>query len=407
VVTGTPFYCQIARSTISTSPSVSMLLASLVQSEKVLDILDLGCGNGRNSLAVSCQHPSKVTILDSDPVMLEQAIQNYSRANLAKPRYLLGKIEDLCRTPHVFDDQYDIIILSYVLQHVKPDYYDLIADFCKNKTRRYLTIDVYWNPSHCKIGEYVQIGSRFWYGMTHKQLIEILAPRFRITNSRKLISKQAPYLTFSFLCEPGREGRITWNSNEIDYELLMKQTRIRAPARSCMNRKMSCDELRIDQLPSVTLLTKVYPENIKSIIGEIEQYKQSHKFATRKELASVFLHCCRNYRLPILLEEIARDFAIPVKEILYEAFRTDSLKPITPIDYIDRIIRLLGISETIKNRAISRLSSVKEEGRNPAVLAAVSVVVACEEEGYSISRRSIAGAVEVTTVSIRNILRAV
>lgn len=399
-----PLYCQIAKATISTCPSVAMLLSSLNGSEAELKILDLGCGNGRNSLAIASKHKASATLLDSDPIMLQQALQNYKLANLDEPRCMLGKLEDLCKTPDSFDRDYDIVILSYVLQHINPEHYNLIADFCKIKTKRYFAIDVYWNPSHCKIGEYVQIGSRFWYGMTPKRLIEILAPRFKIRNSRKLISRRVPYLTFSFLCEPGLDDRITLSSDDIDYELLMEQTRLRVPKLPRSQQQTTVHYAAIDQLPSVTNLGRVYPEILRSILAEVERYRQNHKFANKRELAAIFLHQCRNYGFPILLDEIGRDFGIPVKELLREASNIEPLKQLNATEYVERIVRLLDISETVRNYAIVCLGSLKQEGRSPAVLAAASVSEACQREGFKVKQSAIADAVEVSTVSIRNTL---
>jgi SAM-dependent methyltransferase len=398
-----PLYCQIAKTSITTSPSVAMLLSSLNEGDDGLHILDLGCGNGRNSLAISRKQRASATLLDSDPIMIQQALQNYKLANIDEPRSMLGKIEDLCKTPDSFDNDYDIVILSYVLQHINPEHYDLIADFCKIKTKRYFAIDVYWNPSHCRIGEYVQIGSRFWYGMTPKQLVEILAPRFKIRNSRKLISRQAPYLTFSFLCEPGLDDRITSTSDDLDYELLMEQTRLRAP-RLPRLQSVTTSHTSIDELPSVTNLGRVYPEILPSILAAIEKYRQNHKFATRRELAAVFLHQCRNYGFPILLDEIGRDFGIPVKELLGEALNIDPIKPLKATSYIERIVRLLDLSESVRIQAHVCLDFLKQEGRSPAVLAAASVFEACEKDGASIAQKAIADAAGVSTASIRNIL---
>jgi SAM-dependent methyltransferase len=152
-------------------------------------ILDLGCGNGRNSLYLAKKFNStNVVLVDSDINMLNWAQKLFSNEGLPV-KVVNASIEELGGNQSKFDEAvssspFDIIIFSYVIQHIDPVYYPIIFDFCRHISKKYLVIDIFWNPSRLGPGEFTKIGTVNWYGLTYDELVSLVAPRFQILDER-------------------------------------------------------------------------------------------------------------------------------------------------------------------------------------------------------------------------------
>ena len=124
-------------------------------------ILDLGCGNGRNSLYLAKKYKSaNVVLIDCDNSMLKWAqlfgLEGVSAKAVCMP------IEQLASEPCRLIDRigisnFDIVIFSYVIQHIDPVYYPIVLDFCKEICSGYMAIGVFWNPSRLNAGDYTTI----------------------------------------------------------------------------------------------------------------------------------------------------------------------------------------------------------------------------------------------------------
>lgn len=82
------YYCETFPDAIMhVSPSVSMYIHDVMtgQTPKPNTVLDLGAGNGRNSLALAREFGCKTTLVDSDAKMLEEALSNFRRFGLSEP----------------------------------------------------------------------------------------------------------------------------------------------------------------------------------------------------------------------------------------------------------------------------------------------------------------------------------
>lgn len=189
------YYYELSQQTIHhVSPSILMLDNELKQDHEVNNhtktILDLGCGNGRNSLYLARKYGStNILLVDSDNSMLNWAQQLFYHERL--PVWAIcTRIEELCAIDSSKSNEmmglpsFDIVIFSYIAQHIDPVYYPLIFDFCKHVSKKYLAIDVFWNPSRLGPGEFTRIGSVNWYGLTYDELVNLLASRFQIINEK-------------------------------------------------------------------------------------------------------------------------------------------------------------------------------------------------------------------------------
>lgn len=73
-------------------------------------VLDIGCGNGFVASQIASK-AKKVTGIDTDQANITQAKKQHSRENI---NYVLGDA-----TSYDFQEQYDAVVLSNVLEHIK------------------------------------------------------------------------------------------------------------------------------------------------------------------------------------------------------------------------------------------------------------------------------------------------
>ena len=80
------YYCEIVSDSLGhISPSVGMLLEELEKlGKRPSTVLDVGCGNGRNSLAIAKKYGSQVNIVDRDESMLEWARTNFAQERVSE-----------------------------------------------------------------------------------------------------------------------------------------------------------------------------------------------------------------------------------------------------------------------------------------------------------------------------------
>ena len=156
-----------------------------------LTILDLGCGNGRNSLYLAKKYKTaNVVLVDSEIGMLEWAQQLFIFHGVPS-KSVCTTVEEIASDPLRLNEKigiskFDIIIFSYVIQHINPVYYPIVLDFCKQICSGYIALGIFWNPSRLRVREFTKIGSVNWYGLTYDELVTLLAPRFRIVNDKVL-----------------------------------------------------------------------------------------------------------------------------------------------------------------------------------------------------------------------------
>lgn len=92
------YFCESSSESINqVTKSVSTLDVEL-ETKGIIpqNILDLGCGNGRNSIYFAKKYGSEVTVVDNDPNMLYWTEQAFRREGL-KCRTLHSSIEELAK----------------------------------------------------------------------------------------------------------------------------------------------------------------------------------------------------------------------------------------------------------------------------------------------------------------------
>jgi len=120
-------------------------------------ILDLGCGNGRNSLYLAKKYKtSNVVLVDCDVSMLEWAQQLFNLHGVPA-KSIQSTVEEVANDS----------LTKYTCKH-----------------SGYFVLDIFWNPSRLRVGEFIEIDRVNWYGLTYEELITLLAPRFRIVNDK-------------------------------------------------------------------------------------------------------------------------------------------------------------------------------------------------------------------------------
>jgi SAM-dependent methyltransferase len=402
------YYYELSPQTIHhVSPSVLMLDNELQQDIEVhkhaKTILDLGCGNGRNSLYLARKYGStNVVLVDSDNSMLNWAQQLFCREGLPV-RAVCIRIEELCAIDSSKSSElmglrsFDIVIFSYIAQHIDPVYYPLIFDFCKHVSKEYLAIDVFWNP--CRLGpsEYTRIGSVNWYGLTYEELVSLLASRFQIL-SEKVRQTNISFMVNMLLTE-GKTLLKDIPNQSYEYGTNRIRHRSSANLRDITTRhKMK--SIDIKELESTKLLSSLYPIEMDLVIIEISQWiESSNKLISPSLLAARFLYLCRINKVPVMLHEVSRDFRIRPKNIMHILSDTNYVPPLGISDYIFRICRQLGIPDNIRDYALSLLKEdTIIDNTTPTMKACCALIKAVKSDMFNMPRNKIASALGVSSV---------
>ena len=403
------YYCESYSESVNhVTPSIVMLDNQLQRQGNELTtpqiILDLGCGNGRNSLYLAKKYKSaSVVLVDSDDSMLEWAQQLFSLHGLPA-KSVHATIEELASDPLRFNEKlgvskFDIIIFSYVIQHIDPVYYPIVLDFCKQICGGYMAIGTFWNPSRLRVREFTKIGSVNWYGLTYEELVTLLAPRFRIVNDKVL--KTSISVMINMVLTEG----------QTPFERVLKRNYEYYSDRIRHVRSVGADRRRdkkgitsIDELQCTKLLSTLYPSEFDLVRTELTQWIQNDDRITPSLAAAKFLLCCRINKIPAMFNEVSKDFGISTKSVMQTMSEIDYVPALGAAEYVERLSKQLGLDDFVRDTAIDSVSK-NIEGSSPAIKACCAVIRATKRHGLKIKIFDIASTLDVTTTGIQLALK--
>ena len=105
-----------------------------------------------------------------------------------------------------------------------------------------------------------------------------------------------------------------------------------------------------------------------------------------------------------MLDEVSRDFNIPARTLLTKLSEISYVPPLSPLEYVDRIIRRLDI-QGVHDIAKELANNDNLVGCSPAVRACCAIVRGCHDSGVELKINQLAAEAHVTPVAIRNGLK--
>jgi ubiquinone/menaquinone biosynthesis C-methylase UbiE len=334
------YYCESSAETVNhVTPSILMLDAEIQADNSINTILDLGCGNGRNSLYLSKKYnAAKVVLVDSDSNMLNWASHLFSIQGVPV-RTVSATIEELAGNPSEFYDKlevpssFDIVIISYVIQHIDPVYYPLVLDFCKSVSKKYVAVDVFWNPARINVNEITKIGSVNWYGLSYEELLTLVAPRFQILNSK--VHKTSISFVMNLLLTEGN----TDIKNALNRNYEYTSNRIKRPRiHSARELNHEIKSINVNEIECIRILSSYYPAEMDYVKAEYTQWIEApDRILTPALAAAKFLWLCRINKVPIMLNEISGGFSVRKKDVIHLLSQSDYIPPLGAPDYVNRI----------------------------------------------------------------------
>ena len=402
------YYCESYPDSVNhASPSILMLDTEMQKEENrpPQTILDLGCGNGRNSLYLADKYDAtNVVLVDCDPSMLDWAKQLFSIKNIPA-KTIHATIETHASDPREFNKKtgipkFDVVIFSYVIQHIDPVYYPIILDFCRQVSSGHVAIDAFWNPSRLRVGEFTKIGSVSWYGLTYEELVTLIAPRFNIMDNRFVKTDVAVRISMALT-----EG-CTPLSSVLKRNIEYYSGRIRHCG--SYSHRTTCQMVRrinIDELECTKLLSSLYPSEFDFVRTEITEWIRNSEMVSVPFMAAKFLWLCRMNKIPVMLNEVTKDFGISKKKIIETMSETEYILPLTAIDYIDRLSKQLNLPDLVGKQAKNLIQNGNGRGTSPTIIAACAVIEAAEVIGFRIMKGTVASTLDVSVAGVRMALR--
>lgn len=181
------------------SPSTKQVIKTCFDQEIIPEhILDLGCGNGRNSLAIASTFGAKITLIDEVQNTLYDAMSNIEKHGCCVDAVVASPIEEI--EPNDFEP-FDIVLLNYVLQNIHPKSYHKILLMMHKLTKHFLIIDIYQNQSIYEAGTFSYRENIGWYGFRKFELTKILRSGFNIVWKEGSANKTFP-TTLGFILSP-------------------------------------------------------------------------------------------------------------------------------------------------------------------------------------------------------------
>lgn len=391
------YYCESSDQTINqVTASVLALDAEFERSGiKPRRIIDLGCGNGRNSLHLAKKYNVEVTLVDKDIQMINWA-QELFRSQGLTCNAICTDIEQFVEKVEATKTNFDVVIMSYVIQHIDPVYYPYILDFCKNICTGHLIIDIFWNVTRICPGEYTEIGSVNWYGLTYEEIVLLIAPRFHIIGKKTYRNNSA--ITINILMDQGQTELGTIIGKDAYYHF----GRVGA-----YHYRQHISLLpNIDDLPCTKILRPLYPNEFEFVKVEMSEWIAASQLRLSRTIMAIkFLWLCRIHKIPVTFKEVAHDFRISTKSLMQRLSQSEYIPPLRATDYVGRCSGYLNLPDAVRNKAIKLIDDGYIDGSSPTVRAGYAILIAAKTYGLKIRTLDVAEALKVSVVAIRNKLK--
>lgn len=394
------YYCEIVPDSLShVAPSITMLLEELqARRECPGSILDVGCGNGRNSVSLSSRFNAQVTVVDPDEYMLGWALRSFNVSGRSDVEAIRAGLEQISSDSTMMRARkFDIVILSYVLQHIEPSFYPAVFDFLRDICQGYLALDVFWNPSRCEPGSTAKIGSTTWHGIRYEDLVQLIAPRFEIIRQKVQVDESS--VIINLVARRGVTPTERIITREYNYYLGQLHVSCRgwAPKRNRRAELLS----KIETLQSFLHLSSIYPAEMDYVKSEISEWVQGEGRITTDLLGAKFLLLCRATRVPVFIREVLRDFSLSGRS-LFKAMETCGYVPrLQTSGYIERASKELGLGDSVLKRACDLEVGEEVGGTSPAVRAGCAIIKSATEADVSLKLSDVAKHLSVSATSLR------
>jgi SAM-dependent methyltransferase len=361
-------------------------------------ILDVGCGNGRNSIFLSSRFNAQVTVVDPDEYMLSWALRSFNISGRSDVEAFNADLEQISSEGSAMrTKRFDVVILSYVLQHVEPSFYPAVFDFLHDICQGYLALDVFWNPSRCGPGSTAKIGSTTWYGIRYEDLVQLIAPRFEIIRQRVQVDESS--VIINLLARRGVTPTERIITREYNYYLGQLHVKCRGWSAK-RDRRLELIK-RLQSLPSFALLSSIFPGEMDVVKNELSDWVQSAEHVGTDLAAARYLWSCRSNKVPVLLREVVSDFGISAKKLLRTAEANNYIPPLRTSDYIYRACKQLRIDQETTEEAIILEGEGKIEGVSPAVRAGRAILATAAQRGMTLRTSEVAKCLSVSSTALR------
>ena len=191
--------------------------------------------------------------------------------------------------------------------------------------------------------------------------------------------------------------------------LRMWQRRMRINDAAERNLAFALSEL--DRMAAQMMLPRRVKEEAARLYREAVMRKLIRGRSIEGMVSAALYAACRMEGIPRTLDEIARFSKVSKKEIgrsyrfLSRGLKL-SLRPTSPIDYVDRFGDALNVTQKTKAKAKEILEEAIKRGitsgKGPTGLAAAALYVASLIEGEKKTQREVAEVAHVTEVTVRN-----
>ncbi len=357
------FFTRGKKSFFQSSPGTKLALKYLLTEKlDVNSILDLGCGNGRNSYYLARNTGAKTHLIDVDRDLLNYTKAFFEIFDTPSPDIDIMDLENPDIT--VFDRKYDVVLLSYVMQNINPSSYFQLMELCRKKTRRIFIFEIYVNkqvyPEECV----TKRGETSWYGFSREEVFELFESFFDILAWKIKKGKKNP-LIISLVGLPKinvikpKEINFKYkNVPIIDYNTIKVRTEKEKslPKKKKINFKEFDDSPYWLKLSSHLLATGVNNNQLDILQKKLKLTIPRNNIVAPNYLGASILLVARAEKIPIHLQELVKVLETSRKE-LYSALKKIQKKkklrstPPSLYPFFDRYLTVLELKKLI-NRPV-------------------------------------------------------